>query len=226
MTQDSRVDSLRDRHRDLLQRADRLTEAQNELNTLFGKPQRDAAHHMKWWTAPSDTDASSGFDVRRRSIDEALDQEFGSAATIKSTAAYAAALDQYRRATQEMYPPELWRNLERLRRGDHEAVDEAILFLEADPWCDRSGYLKQTMARYLRHVPLTETQEVRIQLAIIGALKAGGRTEFREYCRLARAVDSPSFRSQLAWLRDDRLRGRGVRQRSGWMLDAILRTNG
>jgi hypothetical protein len=61
---------------------------------------------------------------------------------------------------------------------------------------------------------------------LLTAVRAGGRPGFRDYCRTARIVDTPRFRRVLRDIREDETGDPGARQRAGWMLDAIMRTNG
>jgi hypothetical protein len=59
----------------------------------------------------------------------------------------------------------------RIRDGDRAAVDEAVRFLEADPWCFRSGYLKADLMTALANVALTEHVRRRLRGAVIHRLR-------------------------------------------------------
>lgn len=83
---------------------------------------------------------------------------------------------------------------ERVRSGEREAIKDAILYLEVDPWYDGSGYLKERLISGLKHAPLNEHDKERIRVVILSVAHGRYRREFRDYCRLAAIVDSDSFR--------------------------------
>jgi hypothetical protein len=97
----------------------------------------------------------------------------------------AAAL---RDAVGGLYSPTLSEAVDGLKAGDPRAVEPAIVFLEADPWCFRSGYLKERLARYLPRNVLTIQQRERLEVVLVNAVDAGDRREFKQYCKLARRV--------------------------------------
>ncbi len=122
-------------------------------------------------------------------------------------------------ALAALYPDDLWADVERARGGDPEAIDRVLLFLEADPWCFRSGYAKETMLRLLRQVELTSDRAERARAIILHAVDVGDRREFREGCRLAKRVVNDKLRGALL----DRLRSSdpGRARRALWVLDAL-----
>ena len=65
------------------------------------------------------------------------------AAVIKASVQYKERLNAYRMAMERFYSPTLLDAVETLSAHDRSGVAEALVFLEADPWCFRSGYLKQ-----------------------------------------------------------------------------------
>jgi hypothetical protein len=81
----------------------------------------------------------------------------------------------------------------RLRGGDPVLVEHSIAFLELDPYVFRSGYAKATIIRCIKWLPFTQAQIQRLQGVVLRALDKCDRQEFRAYCRLAAAVDSPVF---------------------------------
>jgi len=85
----------------------------------------------------------------------------------------------------------------RLRSGDATLVEHAISFLEIDPYVFRSGYAKATIIRCIKHLPFSQRQVLRLQGAVLRALDKCDRPEFRAYCRLAAAVDSPALDAQI-----------------------------
>ena len=88
--------------------------------------------------------------------------------------------------------------LAQLRQGDPSPIPWVIAFLEADPWFFRSGYLKGNYARVLRRYDLDPNQRERLRAAILNNLHKGGRLEFGEVRRLARRLDTPDLRRQVA----------------------------
>jgi hypothetical protein len=132
---------------------------------------------------------------------------------------WTAAADAFRQAVAVMYPDDFWDAIERAKAGDPDAVDRALTFLEADPWCYRSGYAKQTLLRLLRQVQLTPEQTRRARRIVLQAVDVGDRREFRESCRLGRKLADDEMRSALL----DRLRSAdpGRARRALWVLDAL-----
>lgn len=94
--------------------------------------------------------------------------------------------------------PEFADAVNRLRKTDHTAIEWALVYLEADPWHFRSGYLKGNLAQILRRFDLSPDQVGRLQEVIIQGIHSRRRVEqFREYTRLARRIETPSFRRRL-----------------------------
>ncbi len=161
-----------------------------------------------------------------RAVWSQTEDEFPDVEAVRSTPEFAAASAEFGAAMQLVYAPEFMKSVERLRKRHASGVEPALVFLQADPHCFRSGYLKQDLVRYLRRVPLTREQQQHLRGALLTAVRAGGRPEFRDYCRTARIVDTPRFRRVLRDIREDETGDPGARQCAGWMLDAIMRTNG
>jgi hypothetical protein len=63
-----------------------------------------------------------------------------------------------------------------------------------------------------------DSEAERLRRVVVAAVDARDRRELRQYCRLARKVDSPELRKELSLrlLHDDA----AVRRRSRWALDA------
>lgn len=105
-----------------------------------------------------------------------------------------------------LYSPDLDEIVERLRNGDPTAVEPAVVFLEADPWCFRSGYLKERLMRYLSRMSLPEAAQERLRDVITTAVGRGPRRELPMTRRLARAVASQQLVNNLgAMLENDDL---------------------
>ncbi len=78
-----------------------------------------------------------------------------------------------------------------MRRGEREAVEDALIFLEVDPWFFRSGYLKERVTRHLKSARLSEDDAQRLRDVVFAVACGRNRREFRDYCRLALRVWTP-----------------------------------
>lgn len=98
----------------------------------------------------------------------------------------------------------LWEDsfLHRLRTGERDAIEEAIQFLEVDPWFFpwffRSGYLKERLIRGLKVCRRTERDDLRLRNVIWNVATGPNRREFRNYCSLAIKVATEEFMERLA----------------------------
>lgn len=110
-------------------------------------------------------------------------------------AAHSAACAAYHRAYDGLaFPGGLERFRQRLKCFEPGAVDEAVGFLEADPWFNCSGYIKEEIVRRLKRAALTERQRNRLASVVRRSVTVGTRRMSRHLARLAPIVDSPSFR--------------------------------
>ena len=134
-------------------------------------------------------------------------------------ARWEEAAREWHEAMSLLYPQDFRDALERLRLGQADAIEPAIVFLEADPWAFRTGYAKETILRYLKRAEFHGDQAGRLRAVVLHAVDVGDRREFRGYCKLARRVVDDRLRSQLL----TRLRSTdpGIARRALWMLDAI-----
>jgi hypothetical protein len=170
----------------------------------------------------------SGFDyaARAREVEEAR-RELDAANRVptvgrkhvKAAQARQAALDRWYAAVDAAYPPSFWDAYDALKRGDPSGAEEALAFLEADPWFFRSGYIKEKLLLRLTRLDLTSKQTARLRDVVLNAVDSRDRREFRRFCRLARRVDSPDLRAAL----ERRLSSPdpGVQRRARWVLDGL-----
>ena len=103
---------------------------------------------------------------------------------------------------------ELWplEARDKMRAGDRETIEDALLFLEVDPWFFRSGYLKERVIRHLKSAQLSKADKGRLRNVIFAVAIGRNRREWRDYCRLALAVWTPEWEG---YLREQK-RARGV----------------
>lgn len=132
---------------------------------------------------------------------------------------YSALLDAHRAAVMDALPSSDGGFMARLDAGHPDAVDRAIAFLQADPWCDRSGYEKAGLIRYLKRAPLTNDQMQDLAAIVLMVVDRRYRLEFKHYCRLARRVRSPDLVAGLvARAEGDDLH---VARRATWVLHSL-----
>lgn len=128
-------------------------------------------------------------------------------------------------ALDRAYPAGFWEDYKRLRSGDPAGIENAVSFLEADPWFFGTGYVKTTLMRSLKPAMLTPEYKKRLQGVVLTVVDKRDERDFREYCRLARKVDGPGLREGLAQRltsrSPDTSPNRDVRRRARWVLDAL-----
>jgi hypothetical protein len=124
----------------------------------------------------------------------------------------------FRQATDEAYPPGFWESFAKLKKGDSRGVEQAIIFLEKDPWFFGSGYVKADLLRFIRKHPLSNDDAQRLRAVVIAAVKLRDRREFKYYCRVSRYVDSPEFQADLQAL--SRHPDADVQRRARWVISA------
>jgi hypothetical protein len=120
-----------------------------------------------------------------------------------------------------MYDPELSSLPGRLRSRDPAAIESAVVFVEADPWCYQSGYTKVRLLRGLRHAPLTADQIRRLRRALFHAVDRSDRRELAQWWRLAERLDRGLVLTGLE-LRVKSQQDPNVRRRAGWMLRQLI----
>ena len=131
---------------------------------------------------------------------------------------YERALQVYWLCFSLLYPPEFWAGFGDLLSGKSNQADLYIEFLEADPFCFRTGYVKAELLLGLKRMTLSQKQQERLRDVILMVIEKGDRREFRSYCRLARKIQTPEWLAEL----EERLLSQeiGVARRAGWVLAA------
>ncbi|HEX6350749.1 MAG TPA: hypothetical protein VF160_15340, partial [Candidatus Dormibacteraeota bacterium] len=109
----------------------------------------------------------------------------------EANARWIDAARDFRDASDFLYSA-LDESLARLRSGDRGAADYLLAFLEVDPWCFRSGYVKGRLFTAFSH-DVQPAWRRRLAAALLRQVDAGYRREFRSACKLARAVAEPGL---------------------------------
>ena len=85
-----------------------------------------------------------------------------------------------------------------LKAGDRSGLEHGIRFLEADPWCFRSGYWKARLIPKIVQLELDESMRQRLRLVVLAVVDdPRRRREIGRYGTLARAVATADLRAQL-----------------------------
>jgi hypothetical protein len=100
-------------------------------------------------------------------------------------------------AYEALFSPDWWDIVEDLRLGEASAVEPALVFLEVDPWCFRSGYAKEQLLRFLRRPRLDAGQIARLENVLISCTVAGPRREFPLITKLAHHIASDGFADKI-----------------------------
>jgi hypothetical protein len=85
-----------------------------------------------------------------------------------------------------------------LKAGDPAGIEYAVRFLEADPWCFRSGYTKARLIPAIARFELDESMRQRLARVVLAVVDdPRRRREIREYGTLARVAATANLRAQL-----------------------------
>lgn len=107
----------------------------------------------------------------------------------------------------------------RVEDGDADGIETLVRFLEADVYCDRSGYVKADAIRVLTRAKLDEQTTARLRGVVLAVVDGPDRREFRSYVRLARRVDSEELRAELRVRLDSA--SRRTARHAGWVLAGL-----
>ncbi len=119
------------------------------------------------------------------------------------------------------YPPRFWETMPALLAGKSVDLEPFISYLEADPYCFRSGYIKSKTLRGLKRASMSPAQRLRLQYVVLCVDDKGFRREFRDYCRLARFIYTPGFIADLESRLNSFDPNRALRAK--WVIDACLK---
>jgi hypothetical protein len=132
----------------------------------------------------------------------------------------SAAAGWFHEMFRAMYPPAFWRCLDAVKSGDRTGLEPILCFLEADPWCFRSGYVKADLIRSVIRLDLNEADKARLRRTVLLVVDDPVlRRELRSYAKLAVAVAGPGLVEAL----EVRLSvdSSVIRANARWILDAL-----
>ncbi|MEP7379100.1 MAG: hypothetical protein ABI725_05995 [Chloroflexota bacterium] len=112
-------------------------------------------------------------------------------------------------------------SLERVRNGDMAGLETLIRFLEADPYCHRSGYWKAEIINTITRWDVGETTRNRLTEVMFAVIAKPTRREFRRYIRLARYLDDERLRQRLIELANARIKP--ASRHASWILAGLER---
>ena len=84
--------------------------------------------------------------------------------------------------------------LNAIRSGDHDSIAGAFAFLEADPYCFRSGYIKKKLCGALKNAPLERDERNKVRVLVLKALCTQRPVSFSDYISLGCRFYTPTFR--------------------------------
>jgi hypothetical protein len=107
--------------------------------------------------------------------------------------------------------------------GDTDDAETMVRFLEADIYCDRSGYVTADVIQAIRRSSTSDAHAARLRHVVLVAVHGRDRREFRAFCRLAASVSDDWLVDQL----EQRTRSGDPRssRHAAWVLDAIFAAN-
>ena len=93
----------------------------------------------------------------------------------------------------------LWesQNLALVRRGDRDALESALAFLEADAHFYRSGYLKEKVLHAIKRAPWERNDEVHLMEIVLRAIEGRHKREIKYYSRLIPRLRTEPFEADL-----------------------------
>lgn len=85
-----------------------------------------------------------------------------------------------------------------LQLGCKACIELSVQYIEDSPMSPHSGYIRERMARALRHVDLSDSQKLRLSEIFMLQLKSHGlKKEFREYIRLFKIIGIEPYRKAI-----------------------------
>ena len=84
-----------------------------------------------------------------------------------------------------------------LKQTDSKAIRLAIIFLMADPYFHRSGYIITDILYYLKKVTFNEMQLKSLNAILVYIVQSGYRREFRKFCKFAKKINSKELQDSI-----------------------------
>jgi hypothetical protein len=111
---------------------------------------------------------------------------------------WAAALGWAQETWRAVFTDRFRAAVAALQAGDPSELEYGVRFLEADPWCFRSGYFKAKLLPAIARLELDESTRRRLARVVLAVVDdSRRRKEIRKYGSLARAVATNDLRAQL-----------------------------
>jgi hypothetical protein len=123
-------------------------------------------------------------------IGETLPHRSSSAA---GRAAWEAACREFHDRFDDLFFPGGERAWSGFLRGEAAFIENALAFLEADPWSFRSGYHKQVVWRRLKRLPLNAEDHRRLEQVALSYLAKRVRWEFWHMAKYMRLRGGAEF---------------------------------
>ena len=82
-------------------------------------------------------------------------------------------------------------------RGDREAIKDAVDFLEADPYCFRSGFIKKKLCTALKKAPLAQEERVQLRNIVLNLLQTQRPVSFDDIASLGCRLYTPGFHERV-----------------------------
>jgi hypothetical protein len=108
------------------------------------------------------------------------------------------ALAEFHKRFDELSFPGGYEMFCRVSKNDPVAIDAAVIFLVADPYHFRSGYLKERLWRSLKHCTLTAKNKKRLEKAALIYLDRRISREFWRMCNAMAQLGGPEFWSEVS----------------------------
>ena len=86
-------------------------------------------------------------------------------------------------------------------QGDHDAIGLAIDFLEADPYCFRSGFIKKKLCTALKRAPLTRKERSQLRHNILQLVSTQRPVSFADIASLGCRLYTPGFHKRVQQLK-------------------------
>jgi|GEM_PF-1895352 len=137
--------------------------------------------------------------LARRRIREAIWQINNSADPEFFRKCYRFEIDNFKQFAP-FYAYEDKEFLKSIVQGNHDEIQLAIDFLEADPYCFRSGYIKKKLCTALKKAPLTREERSRLRNIILQLVSTQRPVSFADIASLGCCLYTPGFHTKVKQL--------------------------